>query len=179
MALGVSIVREIIGCLSSLFRRANNSRKSLEPKPSESEYADLIRQALTNASASIGTRLTTCLRNVDDKTRKLFVGISTDQEGEGYFSIWMYADGPDFVMRNKSLGETRELFCVRNTPEGIKPNLPLFDPFDAPFPIKPTILETAKDWFLNFWVSSELQISIPIAITIDEGFGIEETIELP
>ena len=139
----------------------------------ESKYKIELRKVLDENSSSALVNLNATLQSLPDKTKSVEIMIFPDQDGEGTFGVRISLSGPDLYVLNKTIENSADLINVIHTPDGLKPNVPLMDPFDSSFEVNDTLSDFVGDWLTSIWNQVDTEnFSLPVTIVADEGYGL-------
>lgn len=145
----------------------------------ENEYRIELRKVLDENSSTALKNLNATLQSLPEKTKSIELIIFPDQDGEGTFSVRISLSGPDLYVLNKSIKNTADLIKVIYTPEGLKPRVPLMDPFNSDFEVNDVLCDVVIEWLKSIWNQTEHQhINLPVTILVDEASGMSLPVEL-
>ncbi len=143
------------------------------------EFINALESELEKHSGSVIEKWEKVLSILPGETKAVSVIISPTQDGDGVFDIFVSLDGPDLYVLNKKIREHYQLFSPVHTPNGIEPYIPNVDPFDVDFEVNDTVVDTVLPWLQNLWEKVKNQeISIPVGIYGDEGYGSKSSVQL-
>lgn len=145
----------------------------------ESEYKIELRKVLDENSSSALVNLNNTLQSLPEKTKSVELMIFPDQDGEGTFGVRVSLSGPDLYVLNKAIEDSADLINVIRSPEGLKPNVPLIDPFDSSFEVNIVLYEVVGDWLKTLWKKANNEnINFPVTIIADDDYGMDLPIKL-
>lgn len=102
------------------------------------------------------------------------------QDAEGMFSVMAHVSGPNLHVINKAIEGSRELFGVRFVGQQVVPDVPMFDPFDQPFPVHDAIVETVMVWMREIWaIAGGFRQKVKVTVAGQDGYGSPSLITLP
>jgi len=145
----------------------------------EQEFINALKSELEKHSESVIEKWKKVLSILPSETKAVSVIISPTQDGDGIFDVFVSLDGPDLYVLNKKIRDHYQLFSPVHTQNGIEPYIPDLDPFDVDFEVNDTVVDTVLPWLQILWekVKSE-QISVPVGIYGDEGYGSKPSVQL-
>ena len=145
----------------------------------ENEYKIELRKVLDENSSTVLVNLNKTLRSLPEKTKSVELMIFADQDGEGTFGVRVSLSGPDLYVLNKAIEDSADLINVIHTPEGLKPNVPLMDPFNSSFEVNDVLSDVVGDWLKTVWKKANNEnINLPVTIIADEDYGMDLPIKL-
>lgn len=138
----------------------------------EKEYSIALRNVLDENSTIVLKKLNTVLKSIPEKTKSIEIVVFPDQDGEGTFDIRLTLTGPDLYVLNKAIQDSADLFDVIHTSEGLKPSVPLMDPFDSSFEVNNVLADVVAEWIQSIWNQSDKDhIEIPVYIVAEDDYG--------
>ncbi len=145
----------------------------------ESEYKFELRKVLDENSSFALKNLNATLQSLPEKTKSIELMIFPHQDGEGTFGVRVSLSGPDLYVLNKAIQDSADLINVIHTPEGLKPGVPMVDPFNCSFEVNDILSDVVGDWLKSVWGKSNNEnINLPVTIVADEDSGMNLPIKL-
>ncbi|AUP81182.1 DUF6389 family protein [Flavivirga eckloniae] len=145
----------------------------------ENKYKIELRKVLDENSSSAIKNLNATLQSLPEKTKSVELMIFPNQDGEGTFGVRVSLSGPDLYVLNKAIEGSADLINIIHTPEGLKPAVPLMNPFDSSFEVNDVLSDVVGDWLKFIWSQVDNNsINLPVTIIADEDYGMTLPIEL-
>jgi len=145
----------------------------------ENEYKIELRKVLDENSSSALINLNTIMQSLPEKTKSIELMIFPDQDGEGTFGVRVSLSGPDLFVLNKAIEDSADIISIIHTPEGLKPNVPLMDPFDSSFEVNNVLSDVVGDWLKSVWdKANNEKLNLPVTIVADEDYGMDLPMKL-
>ncbi len=136
----------------------------------EADYKSVLQNILrAHAPTALGN-LRHIKQKLPVKTRMLMVGIHPGQSEEGFFDIMVHLDGPDLYVLNKAVAPYRRLFEVQCIDGRMQPDVPMYDPDEAPFSVNDAIVDISMEWVEALWRDFG-GIGLPAEVFGEEGYG--------
>ena len=116
-------------------------------------YTDTLLAILRDHTAAAVDRLRAIDGAMPLKAQNVQILVHLPQDAEGLFSVVVHLGGPDLHVLNKAIADHRTLFDVAFVGAEVRPPVPLFDPFDQPFPVNDAIVTIAMIWLKEVWTA--------------------------
>lgn len=133
-------------------------------------YRDMLLGHLRAHSPQALDQLRAIAQALPPQTRALQIGVHPNAEPDGAFTVIVHLDGPDLFALNRSVQQWRTLFEVLTVPSGFAPAVPMFDPFDQPFPVNDVIVDTVIIWLRALW-SEGWRVADTLRVTVFDAAG--------
>ena len=135
-------------------------------------YRDVLRARFSAEDEAALARLHRAVDALPSKTERLLIGVHLSQDEEGGFHIRMHAAGPDQYVLNRAIAEWAVLFEGRTFAfVGTPANMPMFDPFDLPFPVAETLVEESIAWLERLWARAAFTgLPCPVEVFAEDGW---------
>jgi hypothetical protein len=138
----------------------------------EDNFIAELSAALGNHSDAARDQILHLLASLPERAMRLDLQVFPSQDGDGFFTIRAGVDGPDLYVINKAIDAHADLFDVKYTEDGVKPSIPIVDPFDGEYPVNDIIVDCAAKWLQAVWASlGEIDCAIPIVIVGHDDYG--------
>lgn len=144
----------------------------------ESDFEKELIEALEQNKSSISDHLDGLIQNLTEKITGIDIGIFTSQDGDGHFSIYANAIGPDLYVRQKEIKEFANLFNPKYTTNGLEPHIPTLDPFEVDFYVNDLIVDVVATWFQSSFSDKSYPENVVFRIVSPEDYGTVTPIEL-
>lgn len=143
------------------------------------EFTEALKNELEKYTSDVIEKWKKVMSILPDETKAVSVIISPSQDGDGTFDVFVSLDGPDLYVLNKKIREHYRLFSPVHTPNGIVPYISDVDPFDVKFEVNDTVVDVVLPWLEKLWVKvKNKELSLPVGIYGDEGYGSRSSVQL-
>ncbi|MEO9532686.1 MAG: DUF6389 family protein [Crocinitomicaceae bacterium] len=144
------------------------------------EFENQLKAELEKNKSSISINIDQLISNLTEKISGINIGIFTSQDGDGMFSIYANAIGPDLYVRQKEIKEYANLFDPKFTSNGIEPYIPTVDdPFEVDFDVNDCIVDLVALWLKASFSSKSFPDGAEFQIVGNDGYGTVTPLSLP
>lgn len=139
---------------------------------SQDAYREVLREAMNAAEDAALGKLHRAIDTLPWKIEKLLIGVHLGQDEEGGFNIHLHAAGPDLSVLNKAIQPWAGLFEGRTMGfHDKRANVPMFDPYNLPYPVAETIIEEAMGWVQHVWTRAVFpRLPCPVELFAVDGW---------